>query len=249
MIKIGARVTSTLEPIAKCVDLLDYILIEFSSGLPLSDQQRALAAQIRGHTDIVLHGFDSLTTPDAFDDDALSHVRETVDCVGALWLSEHICFAMSRDGLVTTLAAPLTPQSIETICANAIRLRDELSSPLLLENLGRLVVWPWDIVDEVEAIHEILSATGCHLLLDLEQADTSAETRGISLSQYVRLLPLDRVYEVHVGTDEDAFLSVLEEMLSLAPIQAITLEGAGYDHAGTRRQLERLCTLAFLHAR
>lgn len=247
-VQIGVRINAAVaRALPSWKDLIDYVLVEFAGSRPWTDEQRQRVRQVREGVDIVLHGFDSLSRPDSFSAETLQAMESMIEESDPLWFSEHICFTVPRaidgqDG-VTTFAAPLTPQTIDTVCANAIRLRDSADVPFLLENLGRPILWPWDVVDEVEAIRRIVTETGCELLLDLDQSRTSAMLRGMSLAEYVRELPLDRVHEVHVGLETEVD-DVLEELLSHGRVRAITLEGAGDDPGVSQARLVQLHELA-----
>jgi uncharacterized protein (UPF0276 family) len=238
-LRIGVRANLASTSIDKLTGDVDYILVTFRAREPWSDERRTRVAQLRRLVDFSLHGLDSFSSEHEFDGEALAQIQQMVEGSGAGWLSEHICFATPYQDYTLTFAATLTPESIDTVIANAVRLRNHLNIPLLLENLGRPVIWPWDTIDEIEAIQHITRASGCFLLLDLEQAVGGAETRGVPVREYVAQLPLDSVYEVHIGMDEES-LSLLQEVLALAPVRAITLEGIADDVDDTRRALEHL---------
>jgi hypothetical protein len=218
---------------------IDYLLVEFRGRTPWPEEVQRRLVELEGDIGVALHGFDSLSSPGEFDDETLGQIGHMVESSGARWLSEHICFAFPHNGRTLTFAAPLTPAAIDTVCANAVRLRDHIGIPVLVENLGRPVLWPWDTVDEIEAIGHIIRESECGLLLDLDQAATSAQSRGITTRHYVERLPLAYVYEVHLGMGQES-LDLLQHILGLAPVRAITLEGMSDNLDDTRAFLDQM---------
>ncbi len=54
------------------------------------------------------------------------------------------------------------------------------------------------IIAEPDVICRVIQASGCGLLLDLAHARLSSETLGMDVYDYISLLPVDRLREVHV---------------------------------------------------
>jgi uncharacterized protein (UPF0276 family) len=251
--QIGIRVDSDAGPLLMEVSsMVDYLLLEFVPGCPLSPWQLYALNSLGESKAVTLHSFHSLSTPGIFTQEVVGRIQEAVDRSGASWYSEHICFALTKEGTddVVTLAAPLDDQTLQVICENAAVLQKHLSVPLVLENLGRPFMWPWDDIDEIVAIDQIVKQTGCKLVLDLAQASTSARTRGQSLLDYVTLYPLDSIHEVHVGPGREGaelgqeYLDVLRALLGGGSFSAVTVEGAEEDYRVAQRCIEQLRDLS-----
>ncbi len=103
-------------------------------------------------------------------------------------------------------------------------------------------------------INRILEETGCDLLLDLSHARIAAQVLGMAVEDYVNLLPLEKVVQVHVsgvrerdGRLYDAHQSLQEEdyaLLEWALTKVrpawLTLEYFREDRDEIRQQLTRL---------
>ena len=247
--QIGIRVERDSGPLlTEIASLVDYVLLEFHPQAPLSPWQLYTLDSLEKSRAVTLHGFHSLSTPGVFTQEAIDRIQEAVDRSGASWYSEHICFALTNEAGsdIVTLAAPLDEQTLQIVCENAVGLKNRLSVPLLLENLGRPVIWPWDDIDEIDAIHQIGNRTGCKLVLDLAQAATSAHTRGQPLLDYVASYPGDSIHEIHIGPEGEGkelgeeYLGALHALLRAGEIQAVTVEGAERDHLIAQRCIEQL---------
>jgi len=247
--QVGIRVDSDAGPLLTEVSsIIDYLLLEFVPGCPLSAWQLYALNNLGGSKAVTLHSFHSLSTPGVFTQEVIDSIQEAIDLSGASWYSEHICFAITKEGTddVITLAAPLDDESLQVVCENAALLQEKLSVPLLLENLGRPFVWPWDDIDELTAIDQIVTRTGCKLVLDLAQASTSARTRGQSLPDYVAHYPPGSVQEVHVGPGAEGteldreYLDLLRTLLLSEALHAVTLEGAEDDYRVAQRCIGQL---------
>ncbi|HEY0069556.1 MAG TPA: DUF692 family protein [Chloroflexia bacterium] len=249
--QIGVRVARDTGPLlAEVSSVVDYVLLEFMPGSALSPWQLYALDALGKSKAVTLHGFHSLSSPGIFTQEVIGPIQEAVDRSGASWYSEHICFALinAEGSDVVTLAAPLDDETLQAICENAAVLREHLSVPLLLENLGRPIIWPWDDIDEIDAVHQIVNQTGCELVLDLAQAATSAATRGQSLLDYVMLFPHGRIREIHIGPDGteigQEYLEVLQALLRAGPFRAVTVEGAEEDYQVALRCIEQLRDLS-----
>lgn len=88
-----------------------------------------------------------------------------------------------------------------------------------------------------EALHE----TGCRFLLDIAHAQIMAGIRGVSAEEYLNILPLDLVHEVHINgpalvngvlkdrheeTTEEGY-ALLEMLLANHDIRVVSLEYGG----------------------
>jgi uncharacterized protein (UPF0276 family) len=251
MIQVGIRITPPLVPLLEVEGLVDYVLLDLGHRQPWSLAKKTWARQLRKRLPICIHAFDSLCSIDAFDSTALDCIEEAVEVSRASWFSEHIGFTVPHGQMAITFASPLTAEAIEAMSANASLLCEYLRIPVLLEDLGRPIAWPWDIVSEVEAIQQLLRKTQCDLLLDLSQASTTAVARGLTTVDYLHLLPLDRVREIHIeptleyGQSWQNEFDILELILPLTSAQAITIErlpNAGDDSRHYLQRVRKLCT-------
>ncbi len=74
-----------------------------------------------------------------------------------------------------------------------------LGRRLLLENPATYVRFAQSAIPETEFLQEIARATGCGLLLDVNNVFVSARNHEIDASAYLEAFPLDLVGEIHLA--------------------------------------------------
>lgn len=149
----------------------------------------------------VVHGIGlSLGGADPPDPARLGFLNSVARAVGAVLVSEHVCFvrANGRES-GHLLPLPRTKQCLEVLIENVNLARQALSFPLALENIASLVEWPESEFEEAEFLSSLLEATDTLLLLDVSNLYANAVNHGWNVSRYLDRLPLDRIAYVHVA--------------------------------------------------
>ncbi len=91
----------------------------------------------------------------------------------------------------------LTEESLDATCRNMSALQESVSLPYLPENPAFIFsVGPMHIL---EFSAELSRRTGCGLLLDVGHLYSFQVARGLDPMHSIGLLPMDRVYEIHVA--------------------------------------------------
>lgn len=91
----------------------------------------------------------------------------------------------------------LTEDSLETTCRNMLALQKKVKVPYLPENPAFMfAVGPMHIL---EFAGELSRRTGCALLLDVGHLFSFQVVKGREPLEDLHLLPLDRVYEIHIA--------------------------------------------------
>lgn len=142
--------------------------------------------------------------------------------------------------------------------------KEKIYSPLLIENMPSYATIA-NLADP-SYLKEVCDKLDIGLLLDISHAKITAHNMGISFKEYIDILPLDRVKEIHAnGTYDDPELGIrdkhlemkdtdyrnLSYVLTVTNTNYLTLEYGGIgDHMKDRsnkevikRQLTRLKTL------
>jgi uncharacterized protein len=130
----------------------------------------------------------------------VSAFAAAAELTGTPLASEHIAFV--RAGGVEAghlLPLPRSREAVAAVAANVARVRAELDVPLALEPIAAVFDWPDDELTEAQFLTEILDATGCSLLLDVENVYANARNRGEDPVPLLDALPLDRIAYVHVA--------------------------------------------------
>lgn len=239
-----------------------------AGGIPIDfletgGPRAATAAALPGVPRLLVHNAVwnwSLADPRALDAaGVMSTTREVLARTAAPWLSVHLGFAsagVAAEGDAMVPRSPVLPREMvrQSIVATARDLATALPVPLLLENLDYWPTGAYEYVSEPAFIAGVLEAAPVEFLLDLAHAQVAAARLGIPIDDYLALLPLRRVRELHVsgprfveGALFDAHEPLVEEDYRLIALvlgavrpQAVTFEYHGEDGAAVAAELPRL---------
>ena len=121
------------------------------------------------------------------------------------WFSEHLAWS-SHGGAFFNDLLPLAydAASLARVCAHIDHVQARLRRRILLENPATYVEFARSSMDEAAFIVEIVSRTGCGLLLDVNNAFVSAVNHGRDPRALTDALPGDAIGEIHLaGFAED----------------------------------------------
>ncbi|WP_300574593.1 DUF692 domain-containing protein [Phenylobacterium sp.] len=150
---------------------------------------------------ISLHGVGlSLAGVEPLDDAHLDRLATLCDRTAPALVSEHL--AWSRAGgryFPDLLPFPRTAEALAVVSAHVDRLQNRLKRQVLIENPALYAPLAGHRWEEPEFLSRLVSATGCGLLLDLNNVIVSAANLGFSPLPYVEALPLEAVGEIHLA--------------------------------------------------
>jgi uncharacterized protein (UPF0276 family) len=163
------------------------------------------------------------------DERGLPLLRTVIDRFASPWTSEHLSFneAAGPDGAFKTGFMLPPRQSIEGAAAAAATVRGvarRLSVPLAIETgVNYLQPRPDEMPDGSFAA-AVAERANCGLLLDLHNVYVNERNGRQPVHEFVRQLPLERVWEIHVagGLELDGYLldahsgAVPEALMALA---------------------------------
>lgn len=156
---------------------------------------------IRREKPLSLHGVGlSLGGDEAPDPEHLARLKTLADRFEPFLMSEHL--AWSRGGGVyhpDLLPFPRTRQMLKRVSDNVGRAQDALDRRLLIENPSLYLDLKGHEMGEVDFLVELAAATGCGLLLDLNNVHISANNLGADPSDYLAAVPADFIGEIHLA--------------------------------------------------
>lgn len=162
-------------------------------------------------TPVIVHGIElSLGTDAPFKQAHFDFMKKIGDQVNLVAMSDHICMTQAGGigiGQLTTL--PFTRRGLDVICENVRSMVQQTRVPIVLENIANQFYFPHCDYTEAEFIRELLERTGAYLLLDLHNVHANSENFKFDPYQWMKELPLERVWGVHLAGgyyDEDKFL-------------------------------------------
>lgn len=154
---------------------------------------------------VVLHGVSlDIGGTDPLDRDYLRRLRELQRRSRARWVSDHLCWTAAGGAhLHDLLPLPRTRQALRHVAARVKVVQDVLGLPLVLENPSTYVEFHGAEFDEPTFLRELVHATGCGLLVDVNNVAVSAKNHGFDAAAWLRALPWDHVVYFHLAGHAD----------------------------------------------
>lgn len=162
---------------------------------------RAVIRAVAERYPVVLHGVSlSIGSADPLDRDYLARLKRLADEIRPAWVSDHLCWTgvmglNSHD----LLPMPLTEESLAHVAARVAEVQDLLDRPLILENPSSYVRFAQSVMDEPEFLARLAAATGCGLLLDVNNVFVSCFNAGTDPVAYLRAFPCEHVVQMHLA--------------------------------------------------
>jgi uncharacterized protein (UPF0276 family) len=184
------------------VDWLEVISENYlvAGGKPLYYLDR-----IRGDYPMVMHGVSlSIGGSDALDVSYLRQLRALVDRIEPAWVSDHLCWTgTSSLNLHDLLPLPYTEATLQHLAPRIAQVQEALAQPLLLENVSSYVRYRADEMSEWEFIRELVTRTGCELLLDVNNVYVSSVNHGFDPQVFIDAMPVGAVRQIHLAGHEE----------------------------------------------
>jgi hypothetical protein len=220
---------------------IDFVEVIADHFLDASPERSAELDGLRALVPVVPHGLAlSIGSAAGLDDGYLDRLARLVERLAPPWFSEHLGFTRAA-GLELGHFAPLpfTWEAVDVVRRNLRQARARLGVPLLLENITAPFVLPGAEMTEAEFLRAIVDGNDAGLLLDLTNLYVNAGNLQAALASFLAAAPLERVVEIHVAgvrssetslADShdapvpEAVWSLVEQVLSVAPVRALVLE-------------------------
>lgn len=162
---------------------------------------RAVLRRIAERYPVVLHGVSmSIGSTDPLDMTYLRRLKRLADEVGARWVSDHLCWTgvLGRNSH-DLLPLPLNEAVLAHVAARVRRVQEVLERPLVLENPSTYLRFRDSTLDEPAFLRALCEATGCRLLLDVNNVYVGCFNAGTDPQDYLDRFPFDRVVQLHLA--------------------------------------------------
>ncbi len=166
---------------------------------------RYVLDQLAEQYPIVLHGVSlSIGSTDPVNIDYLRRLKALADEVGAVWVSDHVCWTgVAGINAHDLLPIPLNEASLRHVVERIRVVQDLLERPLILENPSTYVTFAASTMTEWEFLTQMTEETGCGLLLDVNNVYVSSVNHGFDPAAYIRSVPHDRIVQFHLAGHTD----------------------------------------------
>src|SRR5215211_7347681 len=136
---------------------------------------------------VVMHGVSmSIGSSDPLDFEYLSKLKRLAREVGAVWVSDHLCWTGVM-GLNThdLLPLPLNEETLRHVARRIRTVQDFLERPLVLENPSSYLGFAADTLPEWEFMAALAEESDCRLLLDVNNVYVSSVNHDFDPVAYI----------------------------------------------------------------
>jgi uncharacterized protein (UPF0276 family) len=161
----------------------------------------ALLEDVRRRYPVSCHGVGlSLGSAEGLDAGHLKRLRALFDRVRPALVSEHLSWSVTGGVYLNDLLPlPYSDECLKVLCRNVSHAQDALGRRILVENPSRYLGFTASHMPESAFLARLVEATGCGLLLDVNNIYVSAANTGGGAEDYIREIPADAVGEIHLA--------------------------------------------------
>jgi uncharacterized protein (UPF0276 family) len=160
--------------------------------------------RVRAQYPLSLHGVGlSLGSADPLDLQHLKLLGRLVRDFEPALVSEHLSWGSVGGRFANDLLPlPYTAEALEHIAQRIAAVQDYLGRQILIENVSSYLQYRCSAMTEWDFLGGVIEASGCGLLLDVNNVYVAAENHGFDAQQYIRALPAGSVQEIHLAGHE-----------------------------------------------
>jgi len=190
-----------LDEILAQPDTIGWLEIHAENYMGDGGPQLAQLRYLRERFPISCHGVGlSIGSEGPLDKEHLARLKKLVDWLNPALFSEHLAWSTHDDGFLNDLLpAPYTQTSVNTVIEHINQVQDVIGRQMLLENPSVYVMFEQSTMNEIEFLNEIVTHTGCGLLLDVNNIYVSNTNQQTSAEKYLADFPVEHIGEVHLG--------------------------------------------------
>jgi uncharacterized protein len=167
-----------------------------AGGEPLAWLER-----FRREYPVSLHGVGlSLGSADPLDERHLAKLAALAARVEPLFVSEHLSWSSFGGRHANDLLPlPFTREAIAHLAERIVRVQERLGRRILVENVSSYLQHGGDAMPEWEFVAEVARASGCGLLLDVNNIWVNAANHRFDARRYLDAIPAACVEEIHLA--------------------------------------------------
>lgn len=189
------------DQVARELPAIAWLEVHSENFFVAGGSQLALLDHIRENYPLSLHGVGlALGSTTALDTRHLQQLAELARRVQPASVSEHLCWGAAQGRHANDLLPlPYTEEALAHCVARVTQVQDFLGRQLLIENVSSYLGFVQDVVPEWEFLAELARASGCGILLDVNNVYVSARNHGFDAERYISALPAAAIGEVHLA--------------------------------------------------
>ncbi len=186
---------------------------------------------------ISLHGVGlSIGAEGPLDKAHLARLKSLVERYRPASFSEHLAWSTHEGAFLNDLLPlPYTSETLARIVDHVDEVQNLLGQQMLLENPSTYVLFTESTIDEIDFLEQVADATGCGLLLDVNNVMVSSVNHRLDPFHYIDRFPVGLVGEIHLAGYDEAVDGVGDRLLIDAHASAVLDDVfALYDHTLSR---------------
>jgi len=134
------------------------------------------------------------------DAEHLARLKHLVGWLNPASFSEHLAWSTHESGFLNDLLpVPYTMETAKRVAAHIDEVQSSLNVQMLLENPSTYVAFAESTMDEITFINEVVSRSGCGLLLDVNNVFVSGANQAYAPEDYIANFPVEHIGELHLG--------------------------------------------------
>lgn len=180
---------------------IDFFEIHAENYMGAGGPPHAQLARLRCDYPLSVHGVGlSLGGEAPLDQAHLARLKAVCARYQPELVSEHLAWS-SHDGafLNDLLPLPLTEATLARVIAHVDQVQQSLQRQILIENPATYLRFAESTIAETEFLSLLSQATGCGLLLDINNVYVSAHNHGTDARAYLAAFPIEAVGEIHLA--------------------------------------------------
>jgi len=176
-----------------------------ADDLLLSSGRQLVIDKVREHYPVALHAVGlNIAGPDPIDTDYLAALTSVYQQTEPAWLSDHLCWSASGQRQhFDLLPFAFTEAMLDYLSPRIDQVQQSLKRPLVLENISYYQRFKQDEMGEWDFTAQLMTRTGCQMLLDLNNLWTNATNFDLDpeaeLTTLSRLIKSDDIVQIHVA--------------------------------------------------
>lgn len=180
---------------------IDFFEVISENFMDTQGKPKESLLKIREHYPIALHGVSlSIGTIDPINSNYLKSLKELIQWVKPAWISDHLCWTgVAHKNTHDLLPVPYTREALEHIVSRIQQVQEYLGYNIALENPSTYLEFKEADMSESEFMKEMVSRSGCNLLLDVNNIYVSCYNHHLDPQNYIDNLPLDKVAQIHLA--------------------------------------------------
>ncbi len=184
---------------------VDWFEITSENFMVAGGKPRHYLEQIRARYPLVMHGVSmSIGSTDPLDMEYLQGLRQLASDIEPAWISDHLCWTgVGGINSHDLLPLPYSEQAIAHVVSRVQQVQEFLGREILLENLSSYIEFKQSDMPEWGFVAAVANRSGCRLLLDINNIQVSARNHGFDPHDYLRGIPRDRVWQMHLAGHSD----------------------------------------------